>query len=122
MNITGSLCKNCRTNDVFSETYQFYNDDNQLVAKLHQWVLKTEHGFQAKVVAKSQEWIDFETAELARERPNLFQAFYGKHPGVLILNSEIFYNEDQARRRMTDYFFRAKDWLDQRMGTTLEIV
>lgn len=122
MAITGALCKECGTGDVHSMTYKFYDDDNRLVAKLHKWIVRVDQGYQAKIVAKDSTWIDFETQELTRPRPNLFEQFYGGHPGVLIINSEFVPNLQSALDILAQEFPRARAWLDARLGTPTEIV
>lgn len=122
MSVTGTICKDCGTVDLHNETYKFYDDHDQLVAKLHRWIVQTPDGYQAKVVAKDQSWLEFETAELARPQPNLFDQFYGGHPGVLIINSEFVADLDLALGTLTQQFAQAQAWLSAKLGTAVEIV
>jgi len=122
MTLLGHVCNECKTTDLYNETFKVFDDNNNLVGKLHRWVLETPEGYQAKVIAKSKEWIDFEAIEIKKEFPDLVTSFYSGHPGVLILNSAWFSQSQQAKQYMDLNFETAKIWLEEKLRAKIDIL
>lgn len=122
MTLIGHICEECKTKDLYSETFKIFDDNNNLIGKLHKWVLETQDGYQAKVIAKSKDWIDFEIAELKKAKPNLYSSFYSGHPGVLIINSSMFKQEKDAKDLMELNFQTAKNWLEEKLQSKIELI
>lgn len=113
-------CKHCAAPELSSKTYLVFDDANTLVGKLHQWVIDTGEGYQAKVVAKDKSWIDFEAEEIKKASPNLFSAFYGGHSGVRIDNSALLNTEQLATEYLVSQFADAKSWLESKLSGPIE--
>lgn len=115
-------CKQCAAPDVGAKTYHIYDKANTLVGKLHLWVLSNDGQYQAKVIAKDKTWLDFEAQEIQKDRPDLFAAFYGGHPGVRIDNSGFLATQQQAEQQLEAKLASAKAWIEAKCGGCIEFL
>jgi len=123
MKIIGTRCDDCPVLGVVDELYKFYDQNNQLVSRIHQRVLDTPNGFQARLVAQDALWLEFEQKELAKTGPNdIALVFYEGHDGLLRLNSEYFQDLGPAKTQLSQYWQQSLTWLGQRMNAEIEVV
>lgn len=123
MKITGTRCDDCPKLGIVDDLFKFYDNDNNLVSRVHQRILDTPDGFQARIIAQDISWLEFEKAELSKTGDNdIGRVFYEGHSGLLRLNSEYFSSVDQAQTQLEEYRQRSLTWLSQQMNALIEVV
>lgn len=116
------VCEKCRIpGDLPNETLLVYDEGNQLVGKLHRFVVVDMEGrFYAKAIASDATWLAFEAERMKLPVPALYPAAY-THAGRKHLTSDPLPSLADALLRLEAQFAEVRAWLEQRTGP-IEIV